>query len=160
LEECRDRLFDNVVRQIVLETANVVTLSVANDTDDPVADVEVTARVPRGGLLVYTSAPSAKPPPELPKWPSPLDDWQEKIGPAQTAEMTAASQYDFGSMHASVSEDDDCFEIHWNVGNLLARTSSTRGVHIIAGRGASEEIEVQLSARSTSHRGVSRATSR
>jgi hypothetical protein len=75
----KDRLLDNVIRRIVHSEDNVVTLTVFNHSDDPIIAVEVTPRVPRVGLLVFNTAPSAEPMPGLPKWPAPLDDTLDKV---------------------------------------------------------------------------------
>ena len=154
--ECKSRLVKIVVRDIVHSDENVVTLRVSNDTDDPITAVSVTARVPKRGLLVYVSAPSAPPEPLIPKWPTPLDEMREHI----LQSHMAAADYEFGSMVASVVDREDYFEISWNIGNVLARDSSELDVTIVPGMPAPDEIEVELMARSTSHRGVSRSTAK
>jgi hypothetical protein len=159
LAQCRDRLLDNAVRQIVLSDENIILLAVSNDTDDPITAVEVTARIPKCGAVVYVSAPSAKAMPGLPKWPTPMDDTFAKLGQSHLATMEAAAYDVVGLGRASVHSREDHFEISWTAGNLLARTTETLDVTVIPGTHAPDEIEVELTARAMSHRGVARSTS-
>jgi len=154
LDQCKDRLLDNVIREIVRSEENVVKLTVFNATDDPIIAVEVTARVPKVGLCVFNTAPPAAPMPGLPKWPTPLDDMFDN-----RVSQVPIPAYQFGPVNSSVIEHDDHFEIAWRVGNVLARTGSTLEVTILPGMQAPAEIEAELTARSTSHRGVARSTS-
>ena len=158
LSQCKDRLLENAIREIVESDDNAVKLTVFNATDDPIIAVEVTARVPCAGLLVYNTPPPARPMPDFPKWPTPLDDMLDSAA-NRILPQSVASDYQLGLIKSSVTERDDHFEIAWRVGNILARTGAALEVTIVPGPQAPAEIEVEIMARSTSHRGVARSTS-
>jgi hypothetical protein len=162
LRLCKRRVLENAVRNMVAAKENAVRLSVANNTDDPIAGVELTARVPQVGLLVYTRPPSADAFPDLPRWP---DEMEKMLGGARIMQPSAIAAFarpediiPAGSRPVSVEQLEDWFKITWNIGNVLADTTLPLDVYIPCGPGAPDEIEVQLSARSTSHRGVARAS--
>lgn len=160
LRVCERRVIENVVRNMVADKENVVRLSVVNETDDPIAEVQVSARLPSVGMLVFTHAPSADPLPDLPRWPDEYEKLGVRMQPSAIATAFARPEdvVPAGSRRASVQQLDDYFEITWKVGNVLADTSLPLDVYIACGPGAPEEIDVQVSARSTSHRGVARAS--
>lgn len=106
----------------------------------------------------FNTAPPAAPMPGFPKWPTPLDDMFDPASNRALSQV-AISDYQLGPVNSSVIEHDDHFEITWRVGNVLARTGSTLEVTILPGMQAPAEIEAELTARSTSHRGVARSTS-
>jgi hypothetical protein len=161
LRTCKRLVIENVVRRIVVNKQNVVTLAAANETDDPIGEVQVTARVPERGVVVFTHTPSADALPDLPKWPDESLELGIRLRPSAVATAVARPE-DYipaVSRRASVAKLDECFEITWKVGNVLADTSLPLDVYIVCGPGAPDEIEVELSARSTSHRGVARSSS-
>jgi hypothetical protein len=158
MAQCRHRLIDNVVRKIFRSGNNDVTLAVANETDDPITAVVVTARVPKTGLEVFVSLPSADPMPEVPMWPTDYDRLLDQGGRAHTAAVMRAASENFHTVNAEVIKDDACFEISWNVGNLLAWTSAEISATIIPGPSAPDQIDVDLSVRAMSHRGVSHSS--
>lgn len=144
---------NHVLRAIVRdENANAVYFQVGNDTEDPVSGVQLTVRVPKNRVLVYTTSPRAGHWPEKPKWPDHLDQFRQ-----QPAAWVGASVEDLVPIHSrsgSVTELDDLFEITWDVGDLRpGEWSRELDATIVAALTAPERLDVEIVARSMNRRG-------
>lgn len=152
LATMRNLLLDNVVRDIVLDDdANTVHFEVGNQTDDPISGVQLTVRVPKVGLLVYTSPPSVDDLPPRPKWPDALDQMRENAFVA----ALRSQPVDFYPHTGSVVDKGDVFEVTWNVGDLRpGEWSGDFTITVVAGPNAAERINVELIARAMDTRGT------
>lgn len=170
LDLCRKRLLRNVVRDIVRDAGNAATLAVVNESDEPISDLVVTARIERApGILVFTSAPDARPMPESPEWPTRRDALASITGmhtsvplmPIPALAGAGGSPLVDPRMFDTtvVDEHDDYFEVSWSVGDLLAESDDETTFYLAFGPAAPEQVPVELYARSKSHRGVARGTS-
>lgn len=166
LKKCRKRLVGNIIARIIHAELNVVTLRVVNQSEDPIADVVVKARIPRGGVLIRTSPPDVQAMPDPPAWPSQRDALAAMVGMQSVLPLSAMtgtfppriSPYTFGG--ARVDEDDEEYlEVVWPVGDLLAESEDTLDVYMPLGMSAPGELVVEITGRSKSHRGVARGTS-
>lgn len=168
LKKCRKRLRPNIIARIVRADLNVVTLRVVNESEDPIAQVVVKARFPRGGVLVRTSPPDVNAMPNPPEWPSQRDALTAMAGMQNVMPLSAMAgtfpppitQYGYAFGGARVDEDnEDYFEVIWPVGDLLAESDDELQVYVPLGMSAPEELVVEMTGRSKSHRGVARGTS-
>lgn len=159
--QMRHRLPGNVLGDIVRdERANKVRFQVANVADDPVSRVQLTVRVLKAGLLVYTSPPNARDLPSPPKWPSPLDGITAGIDPALALGVVRAQPLGFphGS-GAVVQTDDDSFEVTWDVGDLRPREQSRAfTITVVPGPHAPEQIDVEMVVSAMDRRGIKTVT--
>ncbi|MGV0740628.1 hypothetical protein ABQF35_30300 [Mycobacterium syngnathidarum] len=152
LTKIRDRLFGNVVREIVRDDdLNTVQFAVGNETDDAVSGVQLTVRIPKSGLLVYTSPPSVDDLPPRPKWPDTFD----QLRATALASSYRSPALDYFSHAGSVADKGDVFEITWNVGDLRPRErSGDFTLTIVAGAEAPEQITVEMTASAMDRRGT------
>lgn len=152
LAKMRNRLLNNVVRNIVLDDeANTVHFALRNETDDPMSGVQLTVRIPQSGLLVYTSPPSVKDLPPRPKWPDPLDSMRENA----YAVALRSSALDFYLDAASVVDKGDVFEVTWNVGDLRPHEKSDGyTITVVARPNAPDQLPVEMVARAMDRRGT------
>lgn len=149
---------NHVLRAIVRdETANAVYFQVGNCTEDPVSGVQLTARVPKNRVLVYTTSPRAGHWPEKPKWPDHLDQFRP-----QSAAWVGPSVEDLvpiQSRSGSVTELDDLFEVTWDIGDLRpSEWSRELDITVVAALTAPEQLDVTMVARSMNRRGQVTAT--
>ncbi|OBF99017.1 hypothetical protein A5772_13660 [Mycolicibacter sinensis] len=147
-------LTSHVLREIVRdEDANTVRFQVGNDTPDPVSGVQLTVRVPKNRVLVYTTSPRTGDWPEKPKWPDPLDQFRP-----QSAAWFRSSVEDLvpiQSRSGSVTELDDSFEVTWDIGDLHPDLWSRElDITVIAAAATPEQLDVEIVARSMSRRGI------
>jgi hypothetical protein len=152
LAQFRIGVVDHMVRGVVQSDDNKVTFAVGNKTDDSVTGVKLTVIIPNSGVLVYGSPPAVDPLPlRMPKWPNPTDDWMANIAAPALASLR---DYDFAlAGGASVVEKGDSFEATWDIGDLRpGEWSDPRTLTIVAGPNAPDELEIELVARSLSHR--------
>jgi hypothetical protein len=153
MAKMRRLLLDHVVRDVALDDdVNTVHFHVGNETDDPVSAVQQTVRIPKGGLLVYTSPPRVDDLPPLPKWPDALD----RIRGNALAAALRSQPLDFYPHSGSVVETADAFEVTWDVGDIRPRDRSPRDftITVITGLNAPEQISVELIARAMDRRGT------
>ncbi len=152
LAKMRRLLHDHAVRDIVLDDdANTVHFAVGNETDDPVSGVQLTVRIPKGGLLVYTSPPTVEDLPLRPKWPDSLDS----IRATALASSYRSPALDFFPHAGSVSDMGDVFEVTWDVGDLRPRErSGDFTLTVVAGTSAPEAIDVEMIASAMVRRGT------
>jgi hypothetical protein len=152
LAQLRTGLVDHILRGVVKTDDNKVTFAVGNETDDSVTGIKLTIIIPKSRLLVYDSPPAVDPLPlRMPKWPNPTDDWMTNIAAPALASLR---DYDFAlAGGASVVEKGDSFEATWDIGDLRpGEWSDPRTLTIVAGPNAPDELEIELVARSLSHR--------
>lgn len=152
LSKMRNLLLDNVVRDIVLDAdANTVHFAVGNEMDDPMSGVQLTVRIPKSGLLVYTSPPSVDDLPPRPKWPDPLDQMRASA----IAGALRSHPVDFYPHAGLVVEKEGVFELTWDVGDLRpGEWSGDFSATVIAGPNAPEQLGVELVARAMDRRGI------
>jgi hypothetical protein len=150
LEGLRTRLLDQMLRQVAISDCNKITFAVGNETDDSVSGIKLTVIIPQNGLLVFTSPPEAEPlPRRMPRWPDPATDFLNDVTPAV---LIDPHEYDF-SLSPSVMDKGDSFEVTWNIGDLRPRERSAPcTLTIVVGPNAPDELEIELVARSLSHR--------
>jgi hypothetical protein len=166
LMRCRKQLLSSIIRRIVSAELNVVTLRVVNKSEDPIADVVVKARFPRGGVLIRTSPPDVIAMPDPPEWPSQRDALASMVGMQSVVPLSAMagtfppsiSPYTFGGTRVN-DDNEDYLEVVWPVGDLLAESDDALDVYMPLGMSAPEELVVEMTGRSKSHRGVARGTS-
>lgn len=151
-------LLDNVVRDIVLDDdANAVHFAVVNETDDPVSGVQLTVRVEKRGLIVYTSPPNAEDLPPRPKWPDPLD----QIRATALASSYRPPALDFYPRAGSVVDRNDVYKVTWDVGDLRPRErSGDFTLTVVAGPNTGESINVEMIAAAMDRRGTRTKTER
>lgn len=168
LEKCRKRLRSNIIARIIEAELNVVTLRVVNESEDPIAAVVVKARFPRGGVLVRTSSPDVNAMPDPPEWPTQRDALAAMVGVQSVMPLSAMAstfpspitQYGYAFSGARVDEDnEDYFEVIWPVGDLLAESDDELDIYMPLAMSAPEDLVVEMTGRSKSHRGVARGTS-
>ena len=147
----RRLLLDHIVRHIVLDAdENTAHFQVGNETDDPVSGVQLTVRIPKNGLLVYTAPPSVDDLPPRPKWPDPLDQMRENA----FAAALRSQPLDFYPHAGSVVDKGDVFEVIWNVGDLRPREwSGDYTITVVAGPNA-QPVNVEMIARAMDRRGT------
>ncbi|MEX3652456.1 hypothetical protein ABFW14_10060 [Mycolicibacterium fortuitum] len=152
LVKMRNRLLDHVVRNIVLDDdANTVHFMVGNETDDPVSGMQLTVRIPKSGLLVYTSPPRVDDLPPRPKWPDFLDSMRENA----YAGITRAQVPDFFPHGGAVEEKGDVFEVTWDVGDLRPHQEADGyTITVVAGPNAPDQLPVEMIARAMDRRGT------
>lgn len=151
LAKLRGRLVEHVLRQIVVDDdANTVHFEVGNDTEDPVAGVQLVVRIRKSGVLVYTYPPSARDFPEPPTWPEPV------VLASHPPAVEWRSAADVLSPNAeSVSDRGDAFEVTWDIGDLRPRgRSGDFTLTIVAGPKTPEEITVEMIASAMDRRGT------
>lgn len=149
LQQARAVLMDNVVQRIVRSNENEIVFDVHNHTDDPIEKVELTVRVPKEGVSVFTSTPSAKPMPELPRWPEQFE---------QTMRVPADNPYNYDiSRGASVVRRGDFFEVTFDVGDLRpGQLFTTQPMTIVVGGNSPDVIPVEVVAAAMNRRGDKR----
>ncbi len=152
LGKVRRLLLDNVVRVIVQDDdLNTVQLTVGNETDDPMSGVQLTVRIPKSGLLVYTSPPSVDDLPLRPKWPDPLD----QIRATALASSYRSPSLDFYPHAGSVVDKGDVFETTWDVGDLRPHEEVDGYIiTVVAGPHAPDQLPVEMIARAMDRRGT------
>lgn len=152
LAKMRDLLLDNVVRVIVQDDdLNTVHFVVGNETDDPMSGVQLTVRIPKSGLLVYTSPPRVDDLPPRPKWPDFLDSMRENA----YAGITRAQVPDFFPHGGAVEEKGDVFEVTWDVGDLRPQQEADGyTLTVVAGPNAPDQVPVEMIARAMDRRGT------
>lgn len=152
LAKMRDRLFGNVVRDIVQDDdLNTVHFVVGNETDDPMSGVQLTVRIPKSGLLVYTSPPRVDDLPLRPKWPDFLDSMRANA----YAGITRAQVPDFFPHGGSVEGKGDVFEVTWDVGDLRPHQEANGyAITVVAGPNAPDQLPVEMTARAMDRRGT------
>ncbi|MFT9663688.1 hypothetical protein ACM0CQ_15740 [Mycobacteroides abscessus subsp. abscessus] len=152
LGKMRRLLLDNVVRVIVQDDdLNTVQFTVGNETDDPMSGVQLTVRIPKSGLLVYTSPPSVDDLPLRPKWPDPLDSMRENV----YAAALRSPALDFYPHAGSVVDKGDVFEVTWDVGDLRPHEESDGyTITVVAGPNAPDQLSVEMVARAMDRRGI------
>lgn len=157
LTAMRRRLLDHIVKDIVEDDdTNTVHFAVGNETDHPVSGVQITVRVPRDGLLVYTTPPSVNDLPDLPKWPDPMDQWLPNIPGAM---LRSAHPYALHLHSASVEDTPDAFEVTWDIGDLRpGEWSRDLTITVVAGPNAPDPLSVDLVARAMDRSGTRRLT--
>lgn len=153
LDQFRTGVLDQMLRQVVKSDYNKITFALGNETDNSVTGIKLTVLIPQSGLLVYTSPPSAKPLPlRMPKWPNPADDWL--MANVRAPVLVDPHEY-ADALSPSVINKGDSFEVTWNIGDLRpGEWSCPRTLTIVAGPNAPNELEIELVARSLSHRRV------
>ena len=152
LAKMRHLIPQRVVRAIVLDDAdNKVRFQVENDTDDPVSGVQLTARIPKNGILVLTSPPGVENFPPRPKWPNPVDEMRLNT----LADMVRSPALDFDPRTAPVVANGDYYDVTWNVGDLRPRQQSgSFNITVVAGPDAPEEISVEMIASAMDRTGT------
>ncbi|RAU99105.1 hypothetical protein [Mycolicibacter senuensis] len=152
LGKMRRLLLDNVVRAIVQDDdLNTVQFTVGNETDDPMSGVQLTVRIPKSGLLVYTSPPSVDDLPRRPKWPDPLD----QIRTTALASSYRSPALDFYPHAGSVVDKGDVFEVTWDVGDLRPHQEGDGySITVVAGPSAPDQVPVEMIARAMDRRGT------
>ncbi|WP_234714715.1 MULTISPECIES: hypothetical protein [Mycobacteroides] len=152
LGKMRRLLLDNVVRVIVEDDdLNTVQFTVSNETDDPMSGVQLTVRIPKSGLLVYTSPPSVDDLPLRPKWPDPLD----QIRATALASSYRSPAFDFYPHAGSVVDKGDVFEATWDVGDLRPHEEADGySITVVAGPNAPDQLPVEMIARAMDRRGT------
>lgn len=152
LAQMRRRLLDRIIREIVLEDdANTVHFAVANATDDPVSGVQLTVRIPKRGLLAYTTPPSVDDLPPRPRWPEPLDEMRNRA----LASARWSQPVDFYPHGGAVEDKGDVYEVTWSVGDLRPGESADGyAVTVIPGPAVAESINVEMTARAMDRRGT------
>lgn len=147
---CRSRLFANVLQRIVASPKNGVVFDVANPTDDPIERAELVVRIPRSGIRVYTTTPSAEKMPDLPRWPGQYDQL------AKMASMSAASLNPYNLAQPGrpeVEQRGEFYEIAFTIGDLPPRKRrSTDAITIVAGPEAPEAVPVLITATAMNRR--------
>ena len=144
-------LVDNVIQRIVRSDSNAVVFDVHNDTDDPVGEVELIARVPRAAChRVYTSTPPAEAMPEMPTWPEPFD----KMSSLREA-LVPANPYNYDiSRGASVELRGDVWHTTFEVGDLRpGQLFTTPPMTIVVGPNAPDVIPIEVIAAAMTRRG-------
>lgn len=151
------RLLDHIVKDIVVDhDANTVHFQVGNETDDPISGAQLTVRVPRHGLLVYTAPPSVDDLPNRPKWPDPLDQMRTNV---HGSVLRSAQPYAVHPRFGSVEDTPQAFVVTWDVGNLRpGEWSRDLVITVVIGPNAPEQIGVQLVARAMDRRGTWKLT--
>lgn len=146
-------LTGHVVQAIVRdENANTVHFQVGNDTMDPISGVQLTVRIPKDRVRVYTTPPRAGDWPEKPKWPDPLDQFRQSQA---WIRPSVEDLVPIRSRSGSVTELDDSFEVTWDVGDLRPDLWSRElDITIIATVATPEQLDVEMVARSMSGRGI------
>ncbi|PQM50315.1 hypothetical protein C5U48_20775 [Mycolicibacter virginiensis] len=152
LVKMRNRLLDNVVRNIVLDDeANTVHFVVGNKTNDPVTGVQLTVRIPKNGLLVCTSPPSVDDLPLRPRWPDPLDQMRENV----YAASVRSPALDFYPHAGAVIDKGDVFEATWDVGDLRPHEEADGyTITVVTGPNAPDQLPVEMIARAMDRRGT------
>lgn len=151
LAKIRNRLRDIIFRDIVLDDdANTVHFAVGNETNEPMSGVQLSVRIPKSGLLVYTSPPIVEELPPRPMWPDPLDSMRENA----YASLRSPA-LDFYPHSGSVADKGDVFEVTWDVGDLRPREESNGyTITIVAGSNAPDQLPVEMIARAMDRRGI------
>lgn len=152
LAEMRRLLLGNIVRLIVLDDdVNTVHFRVGNETDDPMSGVQLTVRLEKSGLIVYTSPPGVEDLPSRPKWPDPLD--RMLSGARGTA--LHSEPLDFYPHGGSVVDKGDVFEVTWDIGDLRpGEQADGLTITVVAGPSTAESVKVEMIARAMDRRGT------
>lgn len=148
-------IVDNALRLIVRSEENTVCFTAGNETADAVMGVQLMVVIPGNGLVVCAVPPPASPlPRSLPRWPDPVLD---RIRSVEVL-PPLAEDHVLPRTAAEVVDKDGVFEAAWEIGDLRpGERSRPRSLTIVAGPGAPDEVEIQLMARSKSHRGNARS---
>jgi hypothetical protein len=151
LLQCRERLIANLFREVAVSQENKVAFDVGDKTKDPIERVQLTVLLPAQDLGAYAGVPRARPMPQLPAWPDPLD----RVRPSSAAIMDSVTEsFTYSREDAKVTTRDNEIEITYEIGDLRpGQVMRTPPTTIIVGPAAPEELPITLIGRSMNHRG-------
>lgn len=150
-DEFRERLPENIIRNLIESSKNKIAFEIVNTTPDPVAGAQLFVTFPSEGVAAFAGAPETRRLPPLPKWPSPIDSFMsgrlETYGEGfQNAEML--SRWD-----GSVSYRGEIIEIVFDVGDLRpGERYEVNSITLVAWPEAPEDLPVKVSARAMNRR--------
>lgn len=154
LSQCRERLVANLFREVADSMENKAAFIVKNQTEEAIEGVQLTVRIPAGGVGVYPGVPSARPMPQLPSWPDARDSLVRATKVQAPLMDSLAESFMTTRTDAKVTTRDGFAELTYDIGNLrpgeLLRTPPAT---IIIGPAAPGELGITLTCRSMNRRG-------
>lgn len=152
LKEFRERLPQNIIRNLIQSNGNKVVFHTTNETSDPVRDVQLLVTLPRRGIIAFAGAPETQRLPPRPHWPTPVDSiFRGRPSSAYGEEFEPAdilSRWD-----GSVDYRPDTIEITFEVGDLRpGQRYETPAITLYATPDAPERLPVEVTARAMNRR--------